>query len=148
MISSYSFISCLQNIDNENTSIKITKKLDHATIGFRDIISSKILNEDHQIIIFLPKGYKKNNSNYPLLYLTGDFQNIEHVRGSVEILTRNRRHGFTFSNNKNNPKSSGGRQFLEFIETELIPYIDITYRTNSFRVLKGHYLGGLLPLQS
>ncbi len=152
------FSSCQQNFNKKNTGIENTKNSDSITIGLKHIITSKILNEDRQIIISLPEGYAKSNANYPVLYLTDGFQNIEHVRGSVEILTRtgnippiiivgiksvNRERDFILTKTESNPKSGGGKQFLAFIETELIPYIDSTYRTNSFRVLEGHSLGGL-----
>ena len=42
----------------------------------------------------------------------------------------------------------GGKNFLNFIENELIPYIDKNYRTETSRTLAGHSLGGLLTLNS
>jgi predicted alpha/beta superfamily hydrolase len=42
----------------------------------------------------------------------------------------------------------GGRDFLAFIEKELIPYIDDTYRTETYRILTGHSLGGLLTINA
>lgn len=42
----------------------------------------------------------------------------------------------------------GGRNFLAFIEKELIPYIDDTYRTETYRILTGHSLGGLLAINA
>jgi len=42
-----------------------------------------------------------------------------------------------------NTENTSSKQFLGFIETELIPYIDKTYRTHPFRLLEGHSLGGL-----
>jgi tetratricopeptide (TPR) repeat protein len=38
----------------------------------------------------------------------------------------------------------GGDNFLAFLEQELIPELDKTYRTQAFRLLAGHSLGGLL----
>ncbi len=47
-----------------------------------------------------------------------------------------------------NPRiSGGGPAFLDFLEHELIPFIDRTYRTNtSDRGLLGHSMGGLFAL--
>ena len=42
----------------------------------------------------------------------------------------------------------GGRNFLDFIEKELVPYIDKNYRTEPTRTLVGHSLGGLLAVNS
>ena len=44
------------------------------------------------------------------------------------------------------PNSGGAPAFLDFLEHELIPFIDRTYRTNtSDRGLLGHSLGGCSP---
>jgi tetratricopeptide (TPR) repeat protein len=61
----------------------------------------------------------------------------------VGIESTNRMRDFTYTVSENNPGSGGGKKFLDFIESELIPHIDSNYRTNSFRVLEGHSLGGL-----
>src|SRR5690606_20610424 len=39
--------------------------------------------------------------------------------------------------------SGGGEAFLDFIEKELIPYINQKYKTTPYRTLVGHSLGGL-----
>lgn len=44
--------------------------------------------------------------------------------------------------------TGGGDKFLEFIETELIPKIDKSYRTIEHRTLVGHSLGGLIAMHS
>ncbi|AGH44804.1 alpha/beta hydrolase [Paraglaciecola psychrophila] len=42
--------------------------------------------------------------------------------------------------------SGGANNFLDFIEKELIPYVNKSYRTNNFKILSGHSLGGLLTV--
>lgn len=42
----------------------------------------------------------------------------------------------------------GGHRFLDFIEHELLPYIDANYHTESFKMLTGHSLGGLLAVKA
>lgn len=152
------FNRCQNDFTNDHSNSKSKVESDLVSIGTTYTITSKILNEDRQIIISLPEEYTKTNSSYPVLYLTDGFQNIEHVRGSVEILTRtgnippiiivgiksiNRILDFTFTSSQNSPQSGGGKNFLAFIESELIPYIDGSYRTNAFKILEGHSLGGL-----
>jgi hypothetical protein len=44
--------------------------------------------------------------------------------------------------------SGGGPAFLDFIRTELIPYIDAGYRTMPYRVLVGHSFGGITTLDA
>lgn len=152
------FVSCQNESRKDPSTSKNKITPDSIVIGSIHRISSKILQEDREIIISLPKEYAKSNSSYPVLYLTDGFQNIEHVSGSVELLTRtgsippmiivgiksyNRAKDFTLSKSKGNAKSGGGKQFLSFIESELIPFMDANYRTNDFRILEGHSLGGL-----
>lgn len=127
-------------------------------IGFEFTLKSEILKEERQIIVSLPEGYEKGNDRYPVLYLLDGRQNIMHVSGSIEVLTRtgsmpptiivgiksiNRVRDFTPSKDPNNPNSGGGKEFLNFIQKELIPFIDSKYRTHPFRILEGHSLGGL-----
>jgi len=41
------------------------------------------------------------------------------------------------------PTSGGADNFLKFLETELAPYVEASYRTEPFRILCGHSFGGL-----
>lgn len=128
------------------------------TIGQKYLIHSKILHQERSIIVSLPMNYDPSKAKYPVLYLTDGLQNIWHVVGTLEVLTRtgstppmivigieskNRLRDFTITASANHPGSGGGNKFLAFIEKELIPYIESKYSTNSFRVLEGHSLGGL-----
>ncbi|MEP7382799.1 MAG: alpha/beta hydrolase-fold protein, partial [Gemmatimonadota bacterium] len=46
-------------------------------------------------------------------------------------------------------KTSGGMpNFLQFIQTELIPHIESTYRTMPYRVFIGHSLGGITTINA
>ena len=44
--------------------------------------------------------------------------------------------------------TGGGEDFLSFIETELIPYIDSKYPTEPFKTFIGHSLGGLMVMHT
>lgn len=44
--------------------------------------------------------------------------------------------------------SGGGEQFLRFLETELVPYVEAHYPTAPYRLLVGHSLGGLTVLNT
>lgn len=44
--------------------------------------------------------------------------------------------------------SGGGAAFLRFVKDELIPHIDSTYRTDGYRMLIGHSLGGLMVIDA
>jgi predicted alpha/beta superfamily hydrolase len=46
------------------------------------------------------------------------------------------------------PHTGGGKTFLDFIKKELIPYINLEYRTTEDRTIVGHSLGGSLGFYS
>lgn len=130
------------------------------TWGTQHTLSSKILKQDRDIIIALPKDYDKTKANYPVLVMTDGLQNIWHTVGSVGMLARsgdippviivgipsiNRSLDFTPTKSITNPKSESGRgkKFIQFIEKEVLPFVETNYRTHPYRVLAGHSLGGL-----
>ncbi|ESP91424.1 hypothetical protein N483_17955 [Pseudoalteromonas luteoviolacea NCIMB 1944] len=119
---------------------------------------SKTLNENRKIVVSLPDGYASSDARYPVIYLLDGVQNLKHVVGSVDVLTRvgnmppsiivgikseNRMKDFTPSHVAEIEESGGAKQFLSFLENELVPFIDSKYRTNKFRVLAGHSVAGL-----
>mgnify|MGYP000661885123 CR=1 FL=1 len=135
-----------------------TVELNQISIATTKIIISKILKEDRKILISLPDGYEKTTSKYPVLVLTDGLQNIKHAIGSIELLTRtgsippiivvgiqslNRTKDFSPTVSKNSPGSGNGPKYLDFIEKEVLPFIDSNYRTHPYRVLEGHSLGGV-----
>jgi len=151
-------ISCKSKTNNKTENENNDATVASLAVGSNHIFKSKILNEDRPVIVSLPEGYSDSNSSYPVLYLTDGLQNIWHTIGTIEVLTRtgnipplivvgiesvNRVRDFTITASENNSESGGGIKFLRFIEEELIPYIDTNYRTNSFKALEGHSLGGL-----
>ncbi len=59
------------------------------TIGTTWTIHSKILNEDRQLLIHLPLGYRYSTRQYPVMYLLDGPKEFEHVVGIVDFLARN-----------------------------------------------------------
>ncbi|MCF6405060.1 hypothetical protein L3C95_19315 [Chitinophaga filiformis] len=133
------------------------------TTGFEESVHSKILAQERKIWIHIPNsngGNKiKDKGNYPVIYLLDGRDNfntvvsiIEHMTVSglcpptivVGILQSNRLNELTTGTDKEFPGSVGnGEKFISFIEKELIPYIDATYPTTSYKIFIGHSLGGL-----
>ncbi|HUU35049.1 MAG TPA: alpha/beta hydrolase-fold protein [Vicinamibacterales bacterium] len=126
-------------------------------------LHSEILDEDRTIEVALPEGYEQGDDRYPVLYLLDGLQNLRHGAGSAEVLARtgqippviivgiesgNRMHDFTPSSVGDVPYSGGAGQFLRFIDSELIPYVEAHYRTHRYRVLEGHSLGGVFTAYS
>ena len=136
-------------------------------LGTQHILKSEILQEDRPIIISLPIGYENNMDTYPVLYLLDGLGNIKHQVGTVELLTESgivppmiivaiesldRSRDLTPSKagednyigtNTVIPQSGGAPEFLEFLEKELIPFVESNFRTHPFRLLEGHSFGGL-----
>ena len=130
-----------------------------------DGIYSSILSEQRGLLIHLPNAYHLNKSQtYPVLYLTDGLRNFKHAAGTLDLLTqsdhakemiivaiknthRTRDFTPTYDESYNQWGVSGGADnFLDFIEKELIPHINKRYRSNGFKVLSGHSLGGLLSI--
>ena len=61
---------------------------------------------------------------------------------AIENIDRERDFTVTKIKTKRPNTMGGGRNFLDFIEKELIPYIDNNYKAEPFRTLVGHSLGG------
>ncbi|MTI39705.1 alpha/beta hydrolase-fold protein [Fulvivirga lutimaris] len=137
-------------------------------LGEQHLLHSEVLGENRPIIISLPVDYDHNQENYPVIYVLDGLQNIKHTVGTVELLAESglvppmiivgiesldRARDLTPSNAGKNmnggtgnagiPQSGGAPRFLEFLEAELIPYIETNYRTHPYRILEGHSFGGL-----
>lgn len=136
-------------------------------LGSQYMFKSKILEEDRPILISLPVGYDETDVNYPTLYVLDGLQNIKHLIATSEFLAEtglvspliivgiqsiDRAKDLTPSKAGEGvyggagvgiPQSGGAPLFLKFVEKELIPYVDTTYRTNPYRILEGHSFGGL-----
>ncbi|TGE22878.1 alpha/beta hydrolase-fold protein [Hymenobacter metallicola] len=147
------------------------------TIGHIDSLSSKVLQERRGLWIYVPPaaaepGYAPKH--YPVLYLLDGDLNFAYVTALTQQLhlsgqgpemivvgiphpypTRTRDLTPTHSTRRWDGTedralngSGGGEKFLEFLETELQPYIDANYPTVAYRLLVGHSLGGLAVLNT
>jgi predicted alpha/beta superfamily hydrolase len=136
----------------------------------KETIHSSIINEDFTIYLYLPGGYPENGKKYSVLYLTdGDSQ----FDDSVEIAAKKmdageiqkfiiasigygpginqRTRDYTPTQTEDEPGSGGSSKFFDFINSELVPYIDSHYQTDpnrSGRGFGGHSFGGLAVLTS
>ncbi len=130
------------------------------TIGFAETIPSAILKAERTIWVHLPEAYKADGTErYPVIYMLDgkdQFQAlvtvVEHLSAEnlapkmivVGILQEDRLAELTFGKDMEFPDSEGkGEQFLDYIEKELIPHVDATYRSAPYRTFVGHSVGGL-----
>jgi uncharacterized protein len=133
----------------------------------RTIKSAKI-GRSYDLFISLPENYSSSKQSYPVLYVLDGWHfplmaflqnnNLYSKRMPAVILVNIgqspakdemalRAHDFTPTATTKIPGSGGGAAFLDFLEHELVPFIDRTYRTNpSDRGLLGHSLGGEFAL--
>ena len=146
-------------------------------LGHKEIIHSEVLNEDREVWIHMPASYYDvlyTKPKYPVLYLldgpahfyavSGMMKQLSSANGNsvvpemiiVAISNTDRSRDLTptsagmdfFSGDSIQYASGGGAQFLEFMETELIPHIDKTYPAAPYRTFVGHSFGGLAVLNA
>jgi uncharacterized protein len=132
-------------------------------IGFRDSIKSNILKENRKILIHLPNNYNISNKSFQVMYqLDGDtdlltetvavlnrlshFEEINTDLIVVEIENTNRPRDMYPIKTKYYSGNPSAENFLDFIEKELIPYIEKSYRTTPERILCGKSLSGLFTI--
>jgi len=138
------------------------QKGDSITIGKKEIIHSKVLNENRTIWIYTPEITSQSVSpekRYPVLYLldgdahflstVGIIQQLSQANGNgvlpemmvVAIENTNRLRDLVPYTDftKSNP-------FVDFLSAELIPYVDKNYKTAPYKLLVGHSLGGLTAI--
>lgn len=130
-----------------------------------DGLYSTILSEQRDLLIRLPNNYNQNKMlDYPVLYLLDGQRNFAHTIGTLDLLNQSnmaqemivvaiknthRTKDFTPTYDKSYDEwgvSGGADNFLDFIEQELIPYVNKKYRANNFKIVSGHSLGGLLSI--
>ena len=139
-------------------------------VGILDSLYSKILNESRKIYIQLPASYTpEKNQKYPVVFIldgemflptVNDVQNyysggftpemvlvgIANDKNRVRDLTTSSiatKYGMPF-----NEKNGEADNFREFIETELIPFIENKYPVTNYRTLIGHSYGGLFTIST
>ena len=128
-------------------------------------LASKATGRTYEVMVSLPRDYDALGKAYPVLYaLDGwHFPFLNFMQNNSTSLTRRMPpviivvigHGHPpklnevreqdFLGPTSQPKGTSGHaeKFLEFLETELIPFIDRQYRTvSSDRALLGHSYGG------
>ncbi|MEO6849573.1 MAG: alpha/beta hydrolase-fold protein [Mucilaginibacter sp.] len=148
-------------------------KKSRIVLGKAHILASKILNEKRKIWVYTPPGMsdpENRDKRYPVIYmLDGNAhfswsnktaQQLCGISGIrvcrdmiiVAITNTDRIRDFTPTPSSIGPEgnpvkafetSGGGEVFIDFIEKELVPYIDSVYPTDHYKAIFGHSLGGL-----
>lgn len=138
-------------------------------------LHSNLLEEDRRIIVRLPRHYTLDTEKrYAVLYKFDGDNELPRYDSSIDVLhtaglmpdlivvaipngpgKRNRdltpaslHQTEGVGEEMGTGPMGGGDRFLDFVEKELIPYIDTQYRTTSERILAAHSRGALLALHS
>ena len=140
---------------------------DQIIIGHIDKLDSAALGEERDIWVYVPRGAEAPeniDSKYPVVYLLDGNGHFHSVTGMIKQLS-------TTNGNTISPQmivvgipntdrfrdltpthvegtSGGGDAFLDFIEHELVPYIEETYPVSRYRTFIGHSLGGLMAIDA
>lgn len=151
---------------------KTTAKSKPFVLGQIDEIQSAQLSEKRILNIYLPEGYKQEDTTrYAVVYLLDGSQDedfihvvglyqfnmfpwIERVPKSIVVGIANvdRRRDFTYpttiQKDKEKYKTTGNSdKFIAFLEKELQPYIEKNYKVNKSKTIIGQSLGGLLATE-
>ncbi len=136
--------------------------------GISDSISSSILKEQRSLKVVLPEAYKPGSADkYEVIYVTdGEWatdlfsyiytfaQGEHYVPPAIIVGIPNKYFDQVNQRDRDflpvhvpEPAISGGAgNFLSFIKSELIPYINSKYPTNGSNSIYGHSYGGLFVL--
>ncbi len=150
--------------DNMGLRIKVSK--DHV-FGQSVQFESELLEGEKTVFIKLPDSYNEGSDCYPVMFILDGNDYFEPFAATVKYLTlfemipemivvaiahgdRMREFTYTKANTQTGdwPTSGGAESFRKFLSNELIPYIDASYKTQPFRILVGHSLGGLFAVET
>ena len=133
-----------------------------AKLGVARTMKSAILNEERKVLVHLPASYDTSGKSYPVLYLLdgteafllemiaitnrlrNDTNAPEMIIVAIENTNRDRDMMPVVA--KDYPGPPRAEAFLGFLEKELIPDIEKTYRTAPPRILQGKSLSGLFTV--
>ncbi len=127
------------------------------TYGSYRKIHSAVLGEDRTLLIRLPEGYEKSGKQYPVLYKLDGYKNVfletssavdylvdltdkapDHIVVAVENTDRMR---------DMSPEQSANK-FIQFLKSELVPFIGKNYRTDGFNIIAGQSLSSIFAFYS
>lgn len=132
-------------------------------IARRETLFSKVLNEERGFLVHLPDDYESSSRSYPVLYIL-DAENSELFLQSIAAITFfsgarrvpnmivvgipnvDRTRDLTPWKIEGREGSGGGAAFLEFVVSELDPYLERTFRVAEYRVLFGGSSAGLFTI--
>jgi uncharacterized protein len=118
--------------------------------GEKYILKSNILEKEADVFIYLPNDYYTDTlRTYPVHYVTDApsvsnlYFDLMRFRMSTGEIPQCIVVGLSGDDrNQNLYPGLGAEKYISYLESEVIPFIDDTYRTTSYKVLAGHSLAG------
>lgn len=131
-----------------------------------DSIPSNVLHQQRAIEVYLPEESTRDPAaRFETLYVLDGDWNAKIVVDTVTFMrqigflppvivvsvpnhfdadgTNSRDHDLTPTSSPDQSRSGGAADFLAFLKTELIPYVETRYPANGIRSIHGHSYGGL-----
>lgn len=138
------------------------QKSESISIGKKENYYSQVLKENRKIWIYTPDITSQLSSpdkRYPVLYLLDGEAHFFSTIGIIQQLSQANGNGVlpemivVAIENTNRvkdlsplPDLNNTNPFIDFLSTELLPYIDKNYNTAPYKLLVGHSLGGLTSI--
>ena len=137
-------------------------------VGMKDSLNSTVLGESREFYVDFPDSYVEgSDTKYPVVYIldgdvmlnalhtvhsyySGGFMpemiliGISNADNRVRDLTTSElseRRGQAY-----NQENGGAEKFTDFIQSELIPFVEDKYPVTNYRTLIGHSYGGLFTV--
>jgi hypothetical protein len=125
-------------------------------------LRSPAFQGERKLIVRTPAAYpRRPDARFPVLYYTDGAGNTDALAATVRFLEGqdripplvlvglvhdDRGRELTPSHDPDAPTSGGADVLLAFLEREVVPWVERTYRAGPLRILAGHSLGGLFSL--
>ena len=125
------------------TTIHAQTKGAPISIGDNYTISSKVLNQESSIQIYLPVSYATSKENFPVLYILDGqrfFTNAVGIQKSLRspiALPEMIVVGINSTQSTRRPLFADGDTYTSFIKEDVIQFVDSNFRTNKERIIFG-----------
>lgn len=137
-------------------------------VGQQIQFESQLLGDTRSVFIGFPQSNDIVNGRYPVLYVLDGGAHFQYTVAMTKFLSASGRIPGIFVVAIDNtdrgrdlttptsvqreidtfPTNGGAERFLRMLREELMPWVDANYRTNSYKILMGHSLGGLFTINT
>lgn len=124
-------------------------------VGTNFLIKSEVLGEEREIQVYLPEDYETSDKQYPVLFLLDGQRLFLYGASLLKSFTKFEQSpefivvGITNEYPQRFSHFSGGaRKFIDFLEKDVIIFVNDNFRTSGERLLFGWEYGGGLVIQT